>query len=186
MKVGLIIVSLYIFVAFFIKVLELTKIVDNFSSSYGSEIYQAPSFKHFCGTDRLGRDVCIRTLQGSNIAIEIVLFSLVLSLGIGLPLGLISGYLGGVFDKCLSTIMDTIFSIPVILLSVVMAFFLGKGILNAAFALCIVYSPQYYRLVRNQTLLLKSETFVEAARVSGADIKRVIFVFKFSFFFIHL
>ena len=71
--------------------------------------------------------------------------------------------------------MDTIFSIPVILLSVVVAFVLGKGILNAALALCIVYSPQYFRLIRNQTILVKSETYVEAAQVSGADVKKIIF-----------
>ena len=71
--------------------------------------------------------------------------------------------------------MDTIFSIPVILLSVVVAFVLGKGILNAALALCIVYSPQYFRLIRNQTMLVKSETYVEAAQVAGADVKKIIF-----------
>ncbi len=71
--------------------------------------------------------------------------------------------------------MDTIFSIPVILLSVVVAFVLGKGILNAALALCIVYSPQYFRLIRNQTILVKSETYVEAAQVAGADVKKIIF-----------
>jgi len=71
-------------------------------------------------------------------------------------------------------IMDTIFSIPVILLSVVIAFVFGKGIINAAFALCIVYSPQYFRLIRNQTFSIKSSDYVQAAKISGASDFRVI------------
>ena len=106
---------------------------------------------------------------------EVVFIALCLALLLGLPLGLLSGYFGGLFDKFLSLLMDTIYSIPVILLSVVMAFVLGKGILNAAFALCIVYAPQYFRLIRNQTLLIKSETYVESANISGAGLYRIIF-----------
>tara|TARA_B100001287_G_C22460153_1_gene424642 strand:- start:253 stop:732 length:480 start_codon:yes stop_codon:yes gene_type:complete len=70
--------------------------------------------------------------------------------------------------------MDTIFSIPVILLSVVIAFVFGKGIINAAFALCIVYSPQYFRLIRNQTISIKSSDYVQVAKISGATDLRVI------------
>ena len=92
----------------------------------------------------------------------------------GLPLGVVSGYFGGFFDRSLSLIMDTIFSIPVILLSVVIAFVFGKGIINAALALCIVYSPQYFRLIRNQTISIKSSDFVQAAKISGASSFRVI------------
>ncbi len=157
------------------KFLEINNFFGFSFSNLSTDIFAPPSLKHFCGTDRLGRDVCFRTLQASSLAIEVVLISIIFALSIGLPLGLLSGYLGGIFDKCFSLIMDTIFSIPVILLSVVVAFVLGRGILNAAFALCIVYSPQYFRLIRNQTILVKSETYVEAAIVSGADVKTIIF-----------
>ena len=156
-------------------ILDLNNIFDYSQSTLNNEIYQAPSLKHLCGTDRLGRDVCLRTLQGSTIAMEVVFLSMFLAILIGLPLGLLSGYFGGLFDKFLSLIMDTIFSIPVILLSVVMAFILGRGIFNAAFALCIVYSPQYFRLIRNQTLLTKSETYIYAANISGANTTKIIF-----------
>ena len=154
--------------------MELFNILNFSESALNTQIYSPPSLDHFCGTDRLGRDVCLRTLQGSTIALEVVFLSMFFAVITGLPLGLMSGYFGGILDKSLSLIMDTIFSIPVILLSVVMAFVLGKGILNAAFALCIVYSPQYYRLIRNQTFLIKSETFVEAANISGANSLRII------------
>ena len=172
-KTGFIILFLYIFVAILFKILEINNNLD-FSISFNNEIYEPPSLSHLCGTDRLGRDVCLRTLQGSNIAIEIVFLSLIFALGLGLPLGLVSGYFGGVFDRSLSLIMDTIFSIPVILLSVVIAFVFGKGVINAAFALCIVYSPQYFRLIRNQTISIKSSDYVQAAKISGATNFRVI------------
>ena len=154
-KIGFLILILYIFVVILMQTVEFFNLVDFSSSAINNQISAPPSLEHLCGTDRLGRDVCIRTLKGSSIALEIVFLSMFFSIIIGLPLGLISGYFGGILDKSLSLIMDTIFAIPVILLSVVMAFVLGKGILNAAFALCIVYSPQYFRVIRNQTFLIK-------------------------------
>ena len=172
-KTGFIILFLYLFIAILFKILELNNSID-FSISFNNGIYEPPSLSHLCGTDRLGRDVCLRTLQGSNIAIEIVFLSLIFAIGLGLPLGLVSGYFGGFFDRSLSLIMDTIFSIPVILLSVVIAFVFGKGIINAAFALCIVYSPQYFRLIRNQTISIKSSDYVQAAQISGASNFRII------------
>ena len=172
-KTGFIILFLYLFIAILFKILELNNSID-FSISFNNEIYEPPSLNHLCGTDRLGRDVCLRTLQGSNIAIEIVFLSLIFAIGLGLPLGLVSGYFGGFFDRSLSLIMDTIFSIPVILFSVVIAFVFGKGIINAAFALCIVYSPQYFRLIRNQTISIKSSDYVQAAQISGASNFRII------------
>ena len=172
---GFYIVLLYLVIVLVMKILEINNFFEGAEISLNNEIYSAPSFNHYCGTDRLGRDVCLRTLQGSIIAIQVVFLAMFFAVSIGLPLGLLSGYFGGFVDKFLSLLMDTIFSIPVILLSVVIAFVLGKGILNAAFALCIVYSPQYYRLIRNQTILIKDETYVESASISGAGIFRIIF-----------
>lgn len=132
-------------------------------------IYAPPSLEHLCGTDRLGRDVCVRTLQGSGVALQVVFLALSLALLFGVPLGMISGYLGGIVDRILVLIMDTLYTLPVLLLSVVLAFLLGRGIPNAAVALCVVYVPQYFRVVRNQTAQVKAETFVEAAQSLGAS-----------------
>ena len=173
-KIGFFILFFYIISAIAIQIFDLNNVLEFSESTLNNQIYAPPSTNHICGTDRLGRDVCLRTLQGTTIAFEVVSLSLFLSLFIGLPLGLISGYFGGFIDKLLSIVMDTIFSIPVILLSVVIAFILGRGVINAAFALCIVYSPQYFRLIRNQTLLIKSENYIEAATLSGASTKRII------------
>jgi peptide/nickel transport system permease protein len=127
-----------------------------------------PSWAHWCGTDRLGRDVCARTLAGSGVALQVVLLALGLALLIGVPLGMASGYLGGLTDRLLVLVMDTLTTLPVLLLSVVLAFLLGRGLPNAAAALCVVYVPQYFRVVRNQTAQVKAELFVEAARSLGA------------------
>ncbi|HJO78775.1 MAG TPA: ABC transporter permease subunit, partial [Prochlorococcaceae cyanobacterium Fu_MAG_134] len=99
---------------------------------------------------------------------QVVLLAVALALLVGVPLGMISGYLGGAFDRMLVLVMDTLYTLPVLLLSVVLAFLLGRGIPNAAAALCVVYVPQYFRVVRNQTAQVKAELFVEAARSLGA------------------
>ena len=133
-----------------------------------SPMYSSPSFDHWCGTDRLGRDVCVRTLQGTSVALEVVFLAVGLAVIIGVPLGIVSGYLGGIADRLMVLIMETLYTVPVLLLSVVIAFLLGRGILNAAIALCVVYIPQYFRVVRNQTAQVKTELYVEAARAIGA------------------
>ena len=138
------------------------------NAGLSSPINAAPSSAHWCGTDRLGRDVCVRTLAGSGVALQVVLIALLLALVIGVPLGMVSGYLGGLADRLLVLLMDTLYTLPVLLLSVVLAFLLGRGLPNAAAALCVVYIPQYFRVVRNQSAQVKAELFIEAARSLGA------------------
>ena len=86
---------------------------------------------------------------------------------VGVPLGMVSGYFGGAVDRLMVLLMDTLYTLPVLLLSVVLAFLLGKGIPMPP-PPCVVYVPQYFRVVRNQTAQVKSELFVEAAQSLGA------------------
>ena len=165
---GLAIVSIYVVVAVVTSLLSHLGLLGDVNGGLGSPIYAPPSLDHWCGTDRLGRDVCSRTLAGSGVALQVVALALVLALVIGVPLGMLSGYLGGWLDRGLVLVMDTLYTLPVLLLSVVLAFLLGKGLPNAAAALCVVYVPQYFRVVRNQTAQVKAELFVEAARSLGA------------------
>jgi peptide/nickel transport system permease protein len=102
-----------------------------------------------------------------------------LSLVIGVPLGLISGYLGGKIDRVLLFLMDTLYTLPGLLLSVALAFVLGRGILNVAIAVSIAYIPQYFRVVRNQTASVKNELFIEAARAIGASPSRILSKYLF-------
>ena len=165
---GVVIVLAYALVACLTPWLIQLGWLPDVNAGLENPIYAPPSLQHWCGTDRLGRDVCSRTLAGSGVALQVVLLALVSALVIGVPLGMVSGYLGGWFDRSLVLLMDTLYTLPVLLLSVVLAFLLGKGLPNAAAALCVVYVPQYFRVVRNQTAQVKAELFVEAARSLGA------------------
>jgi peptide/nickel transport system permease protein len=135
---------------------------------------QPPSLQHWFGTTRLGHDVFARTLFGAQAAVQVVILATVLSLAIGVPLGMVSGYLGGWLDRILLFTMDTVYTLPGLLLSVTLAFVVGRGVLNAALALSIAYIPQYYRVVRNQTVSVKTEMFVEAAQAMGASTGRIL------------
>ena len=165
---GVVIVLVYLLIALLTPLFVHLGVLPDVNAGLDNPIYAPPSWQHWCGTDRLGRDVCSRTLAGSGVALQVVAVALVSALVIGVPLGMVSGYLGGWLDRVLVLLMDTLYTLPVLLLSVVLAFLLGKGLPNAAAALCVVYVPQYFRVVRNQTAQVKAELFVEAARSLGA------------------
>ncbi len=165
---GAFVLFFYIGSALLVPIISSLGLLPDPNAGLDNLIYAPPSFDHWCGTDRLGRDVCVRTLQASGVALQIVFLAISLGVLLGVPIGILSGYLGGLFDRCMVLIMDTLYSVPVLLLSVVLAFLLGRGILNAAVALCVVYVPQYFRVVRNQTAQIKSELYVEAAKSMGA------------------
>jgi len=165
---GVVIVLVYLLIALLTPLFTHLGLLPDVNAGLDNPIYAPPSVQHWCGTDRLGRDVCSRTLAGSGVALQVVGVALVSALVIGVPLGMVSGYLGGWLDRFLVLLMDTLYTLPVLLLSVVLAFLLGKGLPNAAAALCVVYVPQYFRVVRNQTAQVKAELFVEAARSLGA------------------
>tara|TARA_Y100001968_G_scaffold42730_6_gene32821 strand:+ start:251 stop:1057 length:807 start_codon:yes stop_codon:yes gene_type:complete len=165
---GIAIVAFYIILAIITPLLSNVGILPDPESGLNNPVYSSPSLSHWCGTDRLGRDVCSRTLEGITVALKVVFVAVTFAVLVGVPLGMLSGYLGGILDRILVLVMDTLYTVPVLLLSVVMAFVLGRGILNAAVALCVVYVPQYFRLVRNQAAQVKSELYVEAAKSMGA------------------
>lgn len=165
---GLVIVAIYALVALLTPLLVSLGMLPDVNTGLSNPIYDPPTWSHWCGTDRLGRDVCVRTMAGSGVALQVVLLAVGVALLVGVPLGMVSGYLGGAVDRVLVLLMDTLYTLPVLLLSVVLAFLLGKGIPNAAAALCVVYVPQYFRVVRNQTAQVKSELFIEAAKSLGA------------------
>lgn len=138
----------------------------------------APSAQHLFGTTDNFTDVFSIVVYGSRTALEVVLLAVALSLLIGVPLGLISGYIGGFLDRVTVLVMDALFAFPYLLLAIVVAFLLsnsvGAGILSAAFAITVVYIPQYFRVVRNSVISVKQEPYVEAARALGAGPLTVI------------
>ena len=139
---------------------------------------QAPSSAHPFGTNVQSTDVMSRVIWGARTELKVVLFAVVVSLLVGLPLGLLSGYFGGPVDRVLVLIMDALFAFPYLLLAIVIAFLLsdkfGSGVATAAFAISAVYIPQYFRVVRNHVVSLREESYVEAARALGARPRTVI------------
>jgi peptide/nickel transport system permease protein len=169
MAVGLVITLGYIAIALLAPLLQSWGVLQDPTAALQNPIHQPPSPEHWFGTTRQGYDVFARTLFATRAAWQVVLLATWLSVFIGVPLGMVSGYLGGKLDRILLFFMDTIYTLPGLLLSVTLAFVVGRGVVNAAVALSIAYIPQYYRVVRNHTVSIKTELFVEAAQAMGAN-----------------
>lgn len=176
---GMLITLTSILLAFFAPVMQNLGIIQNPLESLANPINQPPSSQHWFGTTGQGYDVFSRTIFGTQAALRVVISATLISLIIGVPLGLISGYFGGKTDKIFLFLMDTIYTLPGLLLSVTLAFVVGRGVINAALALSISYIPQYYRVVRNQTVSLKTELFIEAAQAMGASPLRILSKYLF-------
>ncbi len=174
MAVGVIITLVFILIAIFAPVFQTWGWLQDPTASLINPIHEPPGGEHWFGTTRQGYDVFSRTLFASQAALKVVILATSLSLIIGVPLGLISGYLGGKLDRVLLFLMDTIYTLPGLLLSITLAFVVGRGVFNAAIALSISYVPQYYRVVRNHTASIKTELFIEAAQAMGASPRRVL------------
>ncbi len=172
--IGLIITISFIAIAFLAPMLQNIGWLQDPTVTLANPIHEPPGANYWFGTTRQGYDVFSRTLFGTQAALKVVVLATTISLILGVPLGLVSGYLGGKIDKILLFFMDTIYTLPGLLLSVTLAFVVGKGVLNAALALSIAYVPQYYRIVRNHTTSVKTELFIEAAQAMGAPTSRIL------------
>lgn len=133
-----------------------------------NHLMNSPNGTHWFGTDELGRDTFTRLLLGSQAAIQAGLVAILIPLCIGVPLGIISGYLGGIVDDLFMRIVDAILSFPAILLALGITGALGVNLWNAMIAIGIIFTPQFARLSRGQTLQVRREPYVEAAKISGA------------------
>ncbi len=169
MVVGLVITLAFVIIALSAPLMQSWGWLQDPTTALQNPIHQPPDSAHWLGTTRQGYDIFARTLFGSRAAWQVVLLATALSVVIGVPLGMVSGYLGGRLDRALLFFMDTIYTLPGLLLSVTLAFVVGRGVVNAAIALSIAYIPQYYRVVRNHTVSVKTELFIEAAQAMGAD-----------------
>jgi peptide/nickel transport system permease protein len=138
-----------------------------------------PSAAHWMGTTVQSTDVMARVIWGAQTELKVVVIALAMSLSIGVPLGLISGYFGGILDRALVLIMDALFAFPYLLIAIVIAFLLsssgiGQGVLTAAIAITVAYVPLYFRVVRNHVISVREEPYVDAARALGARPRTVI------------
>jgi peptide/nickel transport system permease protein len=133
-----------------------------------------PSLHHWLGTDDLGRDVLSRLIHGAAATLYASFLAVSVGCVIGIPVGLLAGFLGGWVDDVISRVIDTLLSFPAIVLAIGVTGALGIGLTNGMLAVGIVFSPQLARLVRGQTLVVKQELYVDAARCFGAGLWRII------------
>jgi peptide/nickel transport system permease protein len=176
--VGFALTLVFLFMAVFGSLLAPYS-YDTYKDAAGEFPHQAhPSARNHWGTTVQGLDVLSRTILGARTALEVMILAVVVSLLIGVPLGLVSGYVGGPLDRFMVLVADAMFAFPPLLLAIVAAFLLadsfGSGIVVAAIAITVVYVPQYFRVVRASTLSAREATYIEAARAMGAKPRTIV------------
>ncbi|HWJ72351.1 MAG TPA: ABC transporter permease [Kaistia sp.] len=128
-----------------------------------------PSMGYPFGTDQLGRDIFFRVLLGAHTSLGIAGAAVAISVLIGLPLGIISGYARGAVDNVLMRIVDTLLSFPALLLALTISAMLGPSIPNTIIAIGIAFTPFLARIIRGEALRVSAMPYVEAARAAGTN-----------------
>ena len=174
--VGIVIVAVFLIVALFAPLIAPYP----FDKIFTPQLPMGPD--HLLGTTVGGFDVLSRTIYGARTAVEVILLAVALSIVVGVPLGVVSGYLAGPLDRVLVLIMDALYAFPSLLLAIVVSIMIAQGrsgafigILSAAVAITVIFVPQYFRVTRNATMAAKVEPYVDAARVAGAQSGRIMF-----------
>ncbi len=179
---GLSIVAVFLLTALFAPVLAPYRFnqLSGPNGNFGAQ--QPPSPEHLLGTTVGGYDVLSRVIWGSQTAIFVIVVAIVLSIFAGVLLGVLSGYLGGWLDRVLVVVADAVYAFPTLLLAIVMSIVItgGRsdlvgGVFAAAISITVVFIPQYFRVIRAETVRIKAEAFVESAIVLGSSSSRIMF-----------
>lgn len=136
--------------------------------------FQAPSASHWFGTDEVGRDVFTRIFYGAVLSLGLGILIIFIAALVGIIIGSISGYLGGVVDTIIMRLVDMVLAFPSLILAMTLAAVLGPNIQNAMLAIAIVKVPVYIRLARAESLGLKEKLYVKSAETFGIHKARII------------
>ena len=137
---------------------------------------QGPSLAHLFGTDKFGRDIFSRVMQGSGTTLMIAALTILIGAGIGTIVGSITGYFGGIADEVLMRFNDALTAFPSILLALVIISILGSGKHNVIIALGIVFIPSYARMMRTAFAAQREVNYITSARLMGASSARILMV----------
>ena len=170
--IGLVAIATFILLALFAPFVAP---YDPIATSWGL-VRKPPSALHWFGTDELGRDILARIIYGARASLMAGAISVGIALTIGVPLGLLAGYRGGLVDALISRITDAMLACPFLILAIALAAFLGPSLSNAMIAIGISATPIFIRLTRGQVLSVKVEDYVEAARAVGNPSWRIALV----------
>lgn len=135
---------------------------------------QAPSLRHWFGTDQLGRDIYSRVIHATRTTLGSASLVVILAVLIGVPIGALSGIAEGFIDEILMRIVDLFLAFPLLVLAMSIVAVLGPNLLNAMIALILIWWAQYARLARGLVLQMKDRDFVHAAKTLGASTPRVV------------
>lgn len=141
-----------------------------------SEKFLHPSLRHLFGTDNFGRDIFSRVMKGMGATIAIAGMVVLFSGTLGILLGAVTGYFGGILDEALMRVTDAVNGFPSILLALVLISLLGTGKQNVILALGIVFVPSYVRIVRSEFIRLRDADYINRARLMGVGKLRILFV----------
>lgn len=173
--VGLVLVTLIALLAilapFIVPYPDANTIAVNFK-----EMNQAPSLRHLFGTDEIGRDVLSRTIYGARYSLMMAAVVLTIAVVIGVPLGLIAGYKGGLVNSLIMRITDIFLAIPSLILALTVAAILQPSLMNSMIAISFGWWPWFTRLTQAETLKIKNEQFVMSSEGIGASSLRIMFL----------
>ncbi len=163
-------------VAFFIALSILAPIVSPYDplATNWAMVRKPPSMLHLFGTDEIGHDILARIIWGSRASLMAGIVSVSLALAIGVPIGLLTGYVGGIVDATVMRLIDAMLAIPFLILAIALAAFLGPNLTNAMIAIGVSQMPVFVRLTRGQVLSVKHEEYVEAAYAVGNSARRIV------------
>lgn len=170
--IGFLIVAIFAFVAIFANLISPFGAIETFSS----KVLMAPGGEFWFGSDGNGMDVFSRVMHGARFAFGIAVPSAVIMLVIGVPLGLIAGYKGGMIDEVVLRTMDVVRSFPSIVLALAVVAATGQSLVNVVLVIGFLDAPIFTRLVRSEVLALRSSGFVDSAVAAGNPTWRILFI----------
>lgn len=139
-----------------------------------TERLQSPGGDHWLGTDNLGRDTFSRLIFGTRVSLLAGAQGLAVAVLLGVPTGLVAGYVGGKLDSGLSLANDALMSVPSLILALAVIAVFGPGLTNAMIAIGIVTAPRFYRLTRLSTIGIRNDTFIEGSKAMGCTQRRIL------------